>query len=230
LVGHSGCGKSTITNLLLRFYDIQSGSINIDGVDIKDYNVKNLRRQIGYVMQEPILFNQTIKDNILYGQLNATDEQVYKSAEQANALSFIESNFEDLGKEEKSQRIKNDLKDRVAELSKTYPEIIKLVVGERSDDQLDLILQVLTKADDRALKLLNTHVGRLTQQLDIDAAKVGKGLKWDDLLLRIEWHFEVDEILDGKWTESEKSALEAVSQNLKYCFNKATIGRWKESL
>jgi len=57
LVGASGCGKSTITNLLLRFYDIQSGKILIDGKDIKDYNIKNLRRQIGFVMQEPILFN-----------------------------------------------------------------------------------------------------------------------------------------------------------------------------
>jgi ABC-type multidrug transport system fused ATPase/permease subunit len=67
LVGASGCGKSTITNLLLRFYDIQSGKILIDGKDIKDYNIKNLRRQIGFVMQEPILFNQSIKENILYG-------------------------------------------------------------------------------------------------------------------------------------------------------------------
>jgi ATP-binding cassette, subfamily B (MDR/TAP), member 1 len=67
LVGASGCGKSTITNLLLRFYDIENGNILIDGVDIKDYNIKKLRQEIGYVMQEPILFNQSIKDNILYG-------------------------------------------------------------------------------------------------------------------------------------------------------------------
>lgn len=67
LVGHSGCGKSTITNLLLRFYDIKSGVIKIDGEDLNDYNALSLRRQIGYVMQEPILFNTTIKENILYG-------------------------------------------------------------------------------------------------------------------------------------------------------------------
>jgi ABC-type multidrug transport system fused ATPase/permease subunit len=52
---------------LLRFYDIENGKILIDGVDIKDYNIKKLRQEIGYVMQEPILFNQSIKDNILYG-------------------------------------------------------------------------------------------------------------------------------------------------------------------
>jgi ABC-type multidrug transport system fused ATPase/permease subunit len=67
LVGASGCGKSTITNLLLRFYDVENGNILIDGVDIKDYNIKRLRQEIGYVMQEPILFNQSIKENIRYG-------------------------------------------------------------------------------------------------------------------------------------------------------------------
>lgn len=57
LVGSSGCGKTTLTSLLLRFYEIESGQILIDGSDIKDYNVAKLRRSIGYVMQEPILFN-----------------------------------------------------------------------------------------------------------------------------------------------------------------------------
>lgn len=74
IVGYSGCGKSTLANLLLRFYDIQSGKILVDGRDIKDYNIEALRKQIGIVMQEPILFNQTIKDNILYGNDQASDK------------------------------------------------------------------------------------------------------------------------------------------------------------
>jgi subfamily B ATP-binding cassette protein MsbA len=86
LVGHSGCGKSTITNLLLRFYDINGGHIKIDGVDIKDYNTKALRQQIGFVMQEPLLFNTTIKENILYGNSKASDLRVRQVAEMANAL------------------------------------------------------------------------------------------------------------------------------------------------
>ena len=96
LVGHSGCGKSTITNLLLRFYDIKSGVIKIDGEDLGDYNALSLRRQIGYVMQEPILFSRTIKENILYGKLDATDEEVYKAALNANAIGFIEGAKADL--------------------------------------------------------------------------------------------------------------------------------------
>jgi ATP-binding cassette subfamily B (MDR/TAP) protein 1 len=100
LVGHSGCGKSTITNLLLRFYDVSGGCIKIDGIDIRDYNIGELRRQIGFVMQEPLLFNISIKDNILYGNDNATDLEVRQVAEQANALQFIESNIEDLDQED----------------------------------------------------------------------------------------------------------------------------------
>jgi len=100
LVGHSGCGKSTITNLLLRFYELQQGEIRIDGEKIEDYDVAALRRQIGYVMQEPILFNQTIKENILFGKSNSTDAQVRQYAEMANALQFIESNFEELDEDE----------------------------------------------------------------------------------------------------------------------------------
>lgn len=72
--------------MLLRFYDAQSGTIQIDGVDIKSYDVGKLRECIGYVQQEPLLFNESIKDNILYGKLDATDEEVYKAAAKANAL------------------------------------------------------------------------------------------------------------------------------------------------
>jgi len=80
LVGHSGCGKSTIANLLLRLYDVTGGKLLIDGVDIRDYNVKELRKQIAIVMQEPLLFNTTIKENILYGNEFADDSKVRQVA------------------------------------------------------------------------------------------------------------------------------------------------------
>ena len=94
LVGHSGCGKSTITSLILQFYNLKAncGKILIDGTEISQYDVRALRKQIGYVMQEPVLFNKTIKENIMYGKLDATDEEVYIAADKANCIDFIEGN------------------------------------------------------------------------------------------------------------------------------------------
>ena len=105
LVGHSGCGKSTTANLLLRLYELTGGKLLIDGVDIKDYNVRELRKQIGIVMEEPLLFNTTIKENILYGNDAADDAKVRQVAQMANALQFIESNIEDLDKEDVQKEI-----------------------------------------------------------------------------------------------------------------------------
>ncbi|OJJ17940.1 multidrug ABC transporter ATP-binding protein [marine bacterium AO1-C] len=90
LVGYSGGGKSTIVQLLFRYYDVNQGSVAIDGKKIESYNISALRNHIGIVPQEVILFGGTIKENILYGRPNATDEEVRKAAEQANAWSFIE--------------------------------------------------------------------------------------------------------------------------------------------
>ncbi|KAJ0181234.1 hypothetical protein K1T71_003319 [Dendrolimus kikuchii] len=89
LVGHSGCGKSTIIQLLLRYYDVMSGSVSIDGHDVRELSVKWLRAQIGVVGQEPVLFNTTVKENIRYGRVDATDKDVEEAAKQANAHNFI---------------------------------------------------------------------------------------------------------------------------------------------
>ena len=90
LVGPSGAGKSTIANLLPRFYDVTSGSVRIDGIDVRDVTYASLRRQIGLVPQETMLFNTTIYENILYGRLDATREEVDAAAQAANAYSFIQ--------------------------------------------------------------------------------------------------------------------------------------------
>lgn len=89
LVGSSGAGKSTIANLIPRFYEIQSGSIQIDGIDIKDVKLRSLREQIGIVPQETVLFNGTIRDNILYGRLDADEAEIVAAAKAANAHEFI---------------------------------------------------------------------------------------------------------------------------------------------
>lgn len=88
-VGSTGAGKTTVTNLLNRFYDIESGKITIDGIDIKDYNISDLRRNIAMVLQDTHLFTGTIMENIRYGRLDATDEEVIQAAKTASAHSFI---------------------------------------------------------------------------------------------------------------------------------------------
>ena len=90
LVGPSGAGKTTLANLLPRFYDVTGGALTIDGYNVKDVTFKSLREQIGLVPQETVLFNATIKENILYGRLDATDEEVYEAAKAANVLEFVE--------------------------------------------------------------------------------------------------------------------------------------------
>ena len=88
-VGSTGAGKTTITNLLNRFYDIENGSITIDDVDIKEYSRDELRKNIAMVLQDTHLFSGTIRDNIRYGRLDATDEEVVEAAKLASAHSFI---------------------------------------------------------------------------------------------------------------------------------------------
>ncbi|KAL3862668.1 hypothetical protein ACJMK2_008621 [Sinanodonta woodiana] len=89
LVGHSGCGKSTVVNLLQRFYDPQDGKICLDEVDVKDLNVRWLRQNIGVVSQEPVLFGFTIRENILLGNPTASEDQIVNAAKAANAHDFI---------------------------------------------------------------------------------------------------------------------------------------------
>jgi ATP-binding cassette, subfamily B, bacterial len=89
IVGHTGAGKSTLMSLLVRFYDPGAGRIELDGVDLRDLKLESLREQISVVLQEPLLFSGTIEENIRYGKLGATEEQVRAAARAANADEFI---------------------------------------------------------------------------------------------------------------------------------------------
>lgn len=90
LVGHTGSGKSTLVKLLMRFYDPNAGDILLDGLPLRQLSLAYLREQIGLVSQEPFLFNGTVAENILYGNLNASPEQVEKAAQAAHANDFIQ--------------------------------------------------------------------------------------------------------------------------------------------
>ncbi len=94
IVGPNGCGKSTLANLIPRFFDPLSGTVKLDGVDLREIRIRELRRQIGVVTQETLLFDDTVFNNIRYGTLSATREQVIEAARQAHAHKFIESKLE----------------------------------------------------------------------------------------------------------------------------------------
>jgi ABC-type multidrug transport system fused ATPase/permease subunit len=91
LVGHTGSGKSTIVSLVPRFYDPDSGRVSIDGVDIRDYKLRDVRNQIAFVLQDTVLFSGTIRDNIAFGRPDATEEEIFEAAKLANADEFIKA-------------------------------------------------------------------------------------------------------------------------------------------
>ena len=91
IVGPTGAGKTTLVNLIMRFYDVDSGAITLDGTDIRDYSREDLRGQIGMVLQDAVLFKGTIMDNIRYGRLDATDEEVIEAAKATYVDRFVRS-------------------------------------------------------------------------------------------------------------------------------------------
>ena len=91
IVGSTGAGKTTLVKLLLRFYDVQQGCIRLDGHDLRDLRLKDLRRAIGFVSQDVYLFHGTVRENIAYGTFDATDEQIVEAAKIAEAHDFIMS-------------------------------------------------------------------------------------------------------------------------------------------
>jgi subfamily B ATP-binding cassette protein MsbA len=90
LVGMSGGGKTSLVNLIPRFFDVTQGVIRIDGVDLRDMSIESLRKQVAIVTQEPILFNDTIRRNITYGQPDATDQEIEEAAKAAYIYNFVQ--------------------------------------------------------------------------------------------------------------------------------------------
>ena len=91
IIGATGCGKSTIVNLIPRFYDVTSGSVMVDGRDVREYTQRSLRDRIGYVPQKAVLFSGTVRSNVSYGSEDATDEEVRKAVAVAQGRDFVES-------------------------------------------------------------------------------------------------------------------------------------------
>ena len=155
LVGESGCGKSTIIALLERFYDPDSGTITLDGVDIKDLKVSWLRRQMGLVSQEPILFNDTIRANIAYGKEGeATEEEITAAAKAANAHRFISALPQGYGTVagERGAQLSGGQKQRVA-IARAVLRDPRILLLDEATSALDTVSERLVQdAIDRMLQ------------------------------------------------------------------------------
>ncbi|MFP4600867.1 MAG: ABC transporter ATP-binding protein [Persicimonas sp.] len=147
LVGPSGSGKSTIANLIARFYDPQEGTVSVDGRDIRHWDPDVLRGAIGMVSQEPVLFSGTIRDNVLYGRLDATDQEVIDALKAANAWEFV-SEFPDgldniIG--ERGVRLSGGQKQRVA-IARAVLKDPTILVLDEATSALDVESEALVQA------------------------------------------------------------------------------------
>ncbi|PIC98383.1 MULTISPECIES: ABC transporter ATP-binding protein [unclassified Sporosarcina] len=144
LVGMSGGGKSTIISLIPRFYDVTSGAIRIDGHDIRDVKVKSLRDQTGMVLQDSILFSDSVKSNILMGKPDATDEEVIAAAKAANAHDFIETLSEgyDTRVGERGVKLSGGQKQRIS-IARVFLKNPALLILDEATSALDLESEAL---------------------------------------------------------------------------------------
>lgn len=143
-VGMSGGGKSTIVSLIPRFYDVTSGAVKIDGIDIKDTNIQSLRSQIGIVLQDNILFSESVKENILLGRPNATDEEVIEAAKAANAHDFIMSlpDGYDTKVGERGVKLSGGQKQRIA-IARVFLKNPPILILDEATSALDLESEAL---------------------------------------------------------------------------------------
>lgn len=147
LVGPTGSGKTTIINLLTRFYDIANGDIKIDGRSISDYNIHDLRNRIGIVLQDTYLFSGTIADNIRFGRLDASDEEVKSAAKMANAHSFIKH------------------------LPQQYDTVISAGGGNLSEGQKQLLSIARAMLSDCDILILDEATSNIDTKTEIDIQK-----------------------------------------------------------
>jgi ATP-binding cassette, subfamily B, multidrug efflux pump len=154
LVGPTGAGKTSIASLLARFYDISDGEILIDGVDIRDVTMASLRGQMGLVPQDPFLFSGTIAENIRFGRLDATDEEVIDAAKLANAHEFIERLPEGYDTE---------VNERGQNYSQGQRQLIAFARAVLANPRILILDEATASVDTRTEVLIQAALGRLLQ-------------------------------------------------------------------
>ncbi|WP_203619448.1 ABC transporter ATP-binding protein [Apilactobacillus nanyangensis] len=154
IVGPTGAGKTTIINLLERFYDIDSGSIKLDGVDTREYSRSELRSHISMVLQDSWLFTGTIFDNIRYGNANATDEEVYQAAKEAQADEFIEK---------LPDGYDTVLNEAASNVSQGQRQLITIARAFLANPEILILDEATSSVDTRTESLIQDAMDRLIQ-------------------------------------------------------------------
>ena len=152
LVGNSGGGKSTLVNLIPRFFDVTGGKITIDGIDVKNYKIKSLRKKIGIVPQETFLFGGTVLENIRYGNQHATFEEVIEAAKKANAHEFIEK---------LEQGYETEIGERGAKLSGGQKQRISIARAILENPQILILDEATSALDNESEKLVQDALEEL---------------------------------------------------------------------
>ncbi len=154
LVGPTGAGKTTMVNLLSRFYDIQSGHILIDGVDLRGMEKASLRRKLGVVLQDTFLFSETVMENIRYGRLDATDEEVIAAAQLANAHQFVAR---------LPHGYETELSERGSNLSQGQRQLLAIARAILADPAILVLDEATSSVDTRTEMLIQAGLLRLME-------------------------------------------------------------------
>lgn len=194
LLGRSGSGKSTLSALTLRLYDPQAGSISIDGVDIKKYRLESLRHEIGIVLQDSLLFATTVRENIAYGKLDATEQEIVAAAKAANAHDFIMQleNGYDTVVGERGTTLSGGQRQRIA-IARTFIRNMPILILDEPMTGLDIesestVREALRRLVAGRTSLLITHDLEAASEADLilllaDGRIIEQG-SHHDLLLR----------------------------------------------
>jgi ABC-type multidrug transport system fused ATPase/permease subunit len=153
-VGPTGAGKSTMVRLIGRFYDVDSGRVTIDGYDVRDVTRRSLRSQMGVVLQEPFLFSGTVMDNIRYGRLDATDDQIIKAAQAVGAHEFITN---------MPQGYDTEIEEGGANVSVGQRQLLSFARALLADPRILILDEATSSVDTQTERIIQQALERLLQ-------------------------------------------------------------------